>query len=178
MLEARAGSALEHDDTQLPPVIDLRLQSVEEAHEAVPGDQAAALRRACGHARGEVSLVDAGFRFYAMPAGSELPSFLNRRLTLADGRTAAITLLAGVDPASGEEVLTDCASTADARAELDAGRGGLWLVRLTLGNATVGWGELTSRLARQDPSAFTALASALLALPLETRRQCPSCSRS
>ena len=156
-------------------MIDLRVVSVEAARHTSLADQAAALRRLCGHARGELSLVDeCGFRFYAMPSG-ELPSFLNRRVELADGRSASITLLAGLDETTGAPALDECESTEDARRALAEGRGGTWLVRVTVGNATVGWHELSASLARSDPAAFSGLAGELLALPLNRRRSCPLC---
>ena len=62
-------------------------------------------RRGCGHAIGEPRLLrEGGFRFYPM-SGGELPHFLNRRFTVDETRTGALTLLAGLDPASGEAVL-------------------------------------------------------------------------
>jgi hypothetical protein len=152
----------------------VRALSVEDVSALSPAVQAATLRRACGHAFGEGALVrERGYRYF--PAtGGDLPHFLNRRLELSDGRTVAVTLLAGIDPASCDEVLAGCRTPSAAAAELDVA-GGIWLVRLSLGASTVGWTELTGELPRRDPTAFAALAEELLSLKLCRRRTCPLC---
>ncbi len=155
-------------------MIDLRLLAVEETRQATPADRAAALRRCCGHLEGTPELVDRGFRFYPMPGG-DLPHFFCRRLELGSGRLASLTVLAGIDTATGDPVLEDCRTTADAREALAAGPAGTWLVRLMVGNATVAFTELTSRLVRGDAEAFAALSDELLELPLHLRRTCPIC---
>ena len=119
-------------------MIDLRLLAVEETRQGTPADRAAALRRCCGHVEGTPELVERGFRFYPMPGG-DLPHFFCKRLELGNGRLASLTVLAGIDTATGEPVLEDCRTTADAREALAAGPAGTWLVRLMVGNATVAW---------------------------------------
>jgi hypothetical protein len=155
-------------------VIDLRLLAVEETRTAAPADRAAALRRCCGHTSGTAELADRGFRFYPMPGG-DLPHFFCKRLDLGGGRLASLTVLAGIDTVTGEPVLEGCRTTADAREALASGPPGTWLVRLMVGNATVAWPELTSRLVRGDAEAFAALSDELLELPLHARRTCPIC---
>ena len=72
-------------------------------------------------------------------------------------------------------MLEDCRTTADAREALAAGPAGTWLMRLMVGNATIAWPDLTSRLVRGDAEAFAALSDELLELPLHLRRTCPIC---
>jgi hypothetical protein len=154
-------------------VIDLRLLATPETRQGTPADRAAALRRCCGHVEGTPELAERGFRFYPMPGG-DLPHFFCKRLELG-GRLASLTVLAGIDTATGEPVLEDCRTTAEAREALAAGPAGTWLVRVMVGNATVAWPDLTSRLVRGDAEAFAALSDELLALPLHARRTCPIC---
>lgn len=152
----------------------VRALAVEDVSALSPAVQAATLRRACGHALGEGALVrERGYRFFPS-TGGDLPHFLNRRLELSDGRTVAVTLLAGMDPVSGDDVLDGCRTPRAAAAALDL-EGGIWLVRLTLGVSTVGWSELTGSLPLRDATAFAALASELLALKLCRKRVCPLC---
>jgi hypothetical protein len=155
-------------------VIDLRLLAVEETRRATPADRAAALRRCCGHVEGTPELADRSFRFYPMPGG-DLPHFFCKRLDAGSGRMASLTVLAGIDTATGEAVLEDCRTTAEAREALAAGPAGTWLVRVMLGHASIGWPELSSRLPRGDAEAFAVLSDELLALPLHVRRSCPIC---
>jgi hypothetical protein len=156
-------------------VIDLRLLGVEEPSATRPADVAARLRRACGHTAAGAALLDAGFRFYPMPGG-DLPPFLNRRLTLPDGRVGALTLVAGIDAATGEAVLEGCRTQEEARRTLAQGPTGTWLIRLTLGNRSVSLSELTTGLPHADPVGFGVFARALDELPLLTARACPLCS--
>ena len=159
-------------------MIDLRLLGVEEVARVDPARQAADLRRGCGHAIGEPRLLrEGGFRFYPM-SGGELPHFLNRRFTVDETRSGALTLLAGLDPASGDAVLEGCRTSDEASRELAAGPGGIWLVRVTLGNATISWQEISGLLVRRDPVAFAAIAGELLSLTLCRRSACPLCRRS
>jgi hypothetical protein len=154
-------------------VIDLRLLAAPETRQGTPADRAAALRRCCGHLEGSPELAERGFRFYPMPGG-DLPHFFCKRLDLG-GRLASLTVLAGIDTVTGEPVLESCRSTAEAREALAAGPAGTWLVRVMVGNASVAWPELTSRLVRSDAEAFAALSDELLELPLHLRRTCPIC---
>jgi hypothetical protein len=155
-------------------VIDLRLLAVEEGRGATPADRAAALRRCCGHVDGTPDLAERGFRFYPMPGG-DLPHFFCKRLDVGGGRTASLTLLAGIDTVTGEQVLEDCRTTAEAREALASGPAGTWIARVMVGNASIAWPDLTSRLVRGDAEAFAALSDELLALPLHVRRTCPIC---
>jgi hypothetical protein len=155
-------------------VIDLRALSIEEARCEDPADRAAALRRTCGHVRAGAELLELGYRFYPM-GGGEVPHFLNKRFTAPDGRSGSVSLLAGLDAATGEAVLDGCRSTADARAALTAGAG-TFLVRVTLGNDSLAWPHLSTGLARSDAPAFDAVSAELLALPLLSRRACEVCT--
>jgi hypothetical protein len=155
-------------------VIDLRLLAVEETRRAAPADRAATLRRCCGHVEGGPELVERGFRFYPMPGG-DLPHFFCKRLDLGGGRLASLTVLAGIDTATGDPVLEECRTTTEARETLVAGPAGTWIVRVMVGNASIAWPELTSRLVRGDAEAFEAISDELLSLPLHVRRTCPIC---
>jgi hypothetical protein len=156
-------------------VIDLRALSVEESRHDEPADRAAVLRRACGHARAGAAVLDAGYRFFPM-RGGDVPHFLNRRFTCSDGRAGSITLIAGIDPATGEAPLDGCRTMSDARAALERVGAATFLVRVTLGNDSIDWPELATSLSRNDPAAFDAISSGLLALPLATRRACEVCA--
>jgi hypothetical protein len=157
-------------------VIGLRALSIEPAAGDHATDRAAALRRACGHVEGSPRLIDElGFRFYPIPHG-DLPHFLCCRFTAGRGN-AAITLVAGIDPRSGEPVLEDCRTSAEAARELAQGPASLWLLRVTVGASATGLAELAGRLRHADPAAFDAIAVRLLALPLLGPAGCPLCQR-
>ena len=105
---------------------------------------------------------------------SELPSFFVKRFQAGD-RTSAITLLAGIDPATGDPVLEDCRSPHDAARRIHAGRGGWWVVRITYGARMVSMEELTADLSSREPLAFAAFAAELNALGLPVPGSCPIC---
>ena len=111
--------------------MELRLLDIEETPRSDIAHSTARLERRCNHVAVDGRLTALGYRFYPMP-GSEVPSFFCKRFT-AGNRTAAITLLAGYDPQTGEAVLEDCRSARDAARHIAAGRAGWWVVRLTYG---------------------------------------------
>ena len=152
----------------------LRALSIENVESSSPAARAAELRRACGHVHGDAEWLSRGYRFIALP-GAELPSFLCRRVELADGGVVAVTLLAGLDPTTGAAVLE---SARDARMAADAlrtGPAGVWLVHLTIGNRTVQLGELATALLGKPGPEELALANESAALKLLARQSCPLC---
>ena len=152
----------------------LRALSIEDVENSRPGARAAAFRRACGHVHGDASWLTRGYRFVALPS-AELPSFLVRRVELADGGIVAVTLLAGLDPDTGTPVLEDAATPEQAAAALRTGPAGIWLVHLTVGNRTVQLGELASALLGTPGPEDLALTHEASALDLLPRQSCPLC---
>jgi hypothetical protein len=155
-------------------VTRLRALSIENVEHSSPAARAAELRRACGHVHGDAAWLSRGYRFVSLP-GAELPSFLVRRVELADGGIVAVTLLAGLDPDTGAAVL-DHATTPEIAAEaLRTGPSGIWLVHLTVGNRTVQLGELAAALTGTPGPEDLALAHEASALELLPRQGCPLC---
>jgi hypothetical protein len=149
--------------------MELRLLDIGEPAPAHPAVRAADLLTRCLHVAGDGRLETLGYRFYPMP-DSEVPSFFAKRFS-AGRRNGAVTLLAGIDPRSGDAVADDEAI----RATL--GRASWWLVRLTYGARMITLEELTGTIARRDPAAFAAFADELDALSLARRSACPVCAR-
>jgi hypothetical protein len=155
-------------------VTRLRALSIENVQNSSPGARAAEFRRACGHVHGDVAWLSRGYRFVALP-GAELPSFLIRRVELADGGIVAVTLLAGLDPDTGAPVLEAAHDSKMAADALRKGPAGIWLVHLTVGNRTVQLGELASSLLGTPGPEELALAHEASALSLLARQSCPLC---
>jgi hypothetical protein len=155
-------------------VTRLRALSIEDIENSSPAARAAELRRACGHVQGDAAWLSHGYRFVALP-GAELPSFLCRRVELADGGVVAVTLLAGIDPSTGAPVLEAARTSKMAARALADGPTGVWLVHLTIGNRTVQLGELASALLGTPGPEELALARAASALQLLARQSCPLC---
>jgi hypothetical protein len=149
--------------------MELRLLDIGEAGRANPAVRAADLRTRCLHVAGDGRLETLGYRFYPMP-GSEVPSFFAKRFA-AGRRNGAITLLAGIDPRSGEPVGDDDATHAV------RGRASWWVVRVTYGPRMITLEELSGTIARRDPAAFGAFADELDALGLARQSACPVCAR-
>jgi hypothetical protein len=154
--------------------MEVRLLDIEEPARRNLANAAARLARRCNHVAVDGRLTHLGYRFYPMP-GSEVPSFFCKRFT-AGGRPAAITLLAGYDPQTGEAVLDDCRSTREAARQIGAGRAGWWVVRLTFGARMLHLAELTGSYARRDPAGFEAFVAELDALGLARPASCPICA--
>ena len=152
------------------------MSAAEAADWYRPSDaERAALARACGHAIGDPDLIERlGYRFYAMP-GADLPSFLNKRFPVGAARTAALTLVAGIDAESRDDALEACHSSADAALELRRLPATLWLVRVAVGNTTITWRDLAGAFADADPAAFAAVAAELRGLKLCVASSCPLC---
>jgi hypothetical protein len=149
---------------------------------AIQGDSSAladirptGLRQACGHVAGDPVFLRRGYRFYS---GSwlELGGFFTRRFSLADGRRASVTLVAGIDVETGGGVLEHCTTTEQAGHELTCGPGSVWAIILTLENATVSWRELNRKLIVGDAPAFETFAAELGGLPLLGPDTCPLCA--
>jgi hypothetical protein len=155
-------------------VTRLRALSIENVEDRSPKARAAGFRRACGHVHGDPAWLARGYRFVALP-GAELPTFLCRRVELADGGVVAVTLLAGLDPTTGSPVLEDARNSKMAARALTNGPAGVWLVHLTVGNRTVPLGELASALLGTPGPEELALAHEAGALGLLARQNCPLC---
>ena len=153
--------------------MELRLLDIEEAPRTDGSAHAANLSERCHHVSIDGRLTSLGYRFYPMPS-SEVPSFFCKRFTAGD-RGAAITLLAGFDPATGEAVLEDCRSSREAARRIAGGRAGWWLVRITYGARMLTMDELVSEFSAREPTAFAAFAAELDALGLPHRSACPIC---
>jgi hypothetical protein len=153
--------------------MEIRLLEVEEAPATSLPAQASSLARSCEHVPIDGRVNALGYRFFPMP-GSELPSFFVKRFCAGD-RGGAITLLAGMDPATGEAVLEDCRSAAEAARRLARGEAGLWLVQLSYGARRISMDDLRGAFGARHPQAAAAFTSQLSALvPLE-RDRCPIC---
>ncbi|MEO9174304.1 MAG: hypothetical protein ABI317_02235 [Gaiellales bacterium] len=152
----------------------LRALSIEDVESTSPAARAAELRRSCGHVHGNAAWLSRGYRFVAL-SGAELPSFLVRRRELGDGSVVAVTLLAGLDPATGAPVLEGVKTSTDAAAALRKGPAGIWLVHLTIGNRTVTLAELGSALLGTPGLEELALADEVGALGLLPGQGCPLC---
>jgi hypothetical protein len=151
----------------------LRALAIEDVDRTGPADRAAELRRACGHVPGDAGWLGRGYRFVSMP-GAELPSFLVRRRELPDGSVVAVTLLAGMDPATGAPVLEDVHNSADAARVLGKVRS-VWLAHLTIGNRTVSPTDLAAALVGGAGPEEIALADEACSLGLLPRGACPLC---
>lgn len=136
-------------------------------------DETVDLRSLCGHVAVDAEVLARGYRFVPMP-GSELPPFLVRRVQ-AGSRPVAITLLAGIDPETGEAVAEDADDVLELARRLAVGRGGLWTMRLSVGARTLTVDELIDEVIVQDPLSAAALVSELSALRPLSRSSCPCC---
>ncbi len=154
---------------------EVRLRAIHGDARRAADEGPVALLRACGHIGGDPAITRRGYRFYR-GAGPDLGGFLTRRFTLDDGRTASVSLVAGIDIESGGGMLDGCTTTEEAACELARGPGSVWALVLTLENATISWRELTRRLMIRDPSAFGAFADELGALRLLAHDTCPLCA--
>lgn len=153
--------------------MELRLLDIEETTTPEAALTTSRLTRRCHHVAVDGRLTHLGYRFYPMP-GSEIPSFFCKRFQAGE-RSAAITLLAGYDPVTGDAVLEDCRSAREAARQIAAGRGGWWVVRLTYGARMLSLDELSGALARRDPVGLAAFLNELAALGLTRRASCPIC---
>jgi hypothetical protein len=153
----------------------VKLRAIQGDASALADVRPTALRRACGHVAGDPSFLRRGYRFYT-GSGLDLGGFFTRRFTLADGRRASVTLLAGIDVETGAGVLEQCTTSEEAGHELTCGPGSVWAALLTLENATVSWRELRSKLIVGDAPAFEAFSAELGALPLLGPGTCPLCA--
>jgi hypothetical protein len=152
--------------------MELRLLDIEAT---TPDDDSLAewVGGRCPHLPVDDRLLSLGYRFYNL-GDSELPPFFSRRFR-AGLRTAAATLLGGVDPATGDGVLDGCYDADDAARAVSHGRGGHWIVRLTYGARTVSLEEVAGPIGARDPKALQAFAGELRALGLATREACRTC---
>ena len=148
-------------------VTDVEGPSLEVAH-------GAPLSAACGHVLGDRTLLKRGYRAFAS-IGGEVPPFLIRRLVLADGRQMSVTVLAGVNPATGDCALEGSTTSDAISAALRQRPACIFRVLLTVGNATISWQELVTSLERADRPAYEAFEAELSALPLLAKRACPAC---
>ena len=153
--------------------MELRLLDIEAAADVDGDDLAAWVASRCPHVPADDRLVAIGYRFYHL-GESELPPFFSRRFR-AGLRTAAMTLLGGIDPKTGEGILDGCESAEDAARALGSGRGGHWLLRLTYGARTITLQELAGPIAARDPAALRAFAGELRALGLGESPDCRTC---
>jgi hypothetical protein len=153
----------------------VRLRALEGDWDPAPGQGVVTLARACGHVAGDPSITRRAYRYYR-GIGLDLGGRLTLRFTLEDGRTASVTMVAGIDIESGAGVLDGCASTEEAARELAVGPGTVWALVLTLENATISWRQLNRTLPIADPSAFGAFAAELGELPLLDLQTCPLCA--
>jgi hypothetical protein len=153
----------------------VRLRAIQGDAASAPGQGPVALQRACGHVAGDPAITRRAYRYYR-GVGLELGGFFTRRFTLEDGRTASVSMVAGIDIESGAGVLDRCASTEEAARELAVGPGTAWALVLTLENATISWHELKRTLMVADPQAFGAFAAELGELPLLDHQTCPLCA--
>jgi hypothetical protein len=153
----------------------VKVRAIQADAGALADIRPTALRRACGHVAGDPVLVRRAYRFYR-GAGLELGGFFTRRFSLADGRRASVTLVAGIDVETGAGMLEHCTTTEQAGHELTCGPGSVWAIVLTLANATVSWRELNRTLIVGDAPAFEAFAAELGSLPLLGRGTCPLCA--
>lgn len=127
----------------------------------------------CGHVAVGADVLARGYRFMPMP-GADVPPFLVRRLQVG-ARPAAVTLLGGVDPASGDAIAEDVADAFELARLLAVGRGGLWMLRLSLGARTLALTDIRDELAQRDPLAASAFAAELALLVPLARDACPLC---
>jgi hypothetical protein len=153
----------------------VKLRAIQGDIGALADIRPVALRRACGHVAGDPTFLRRGYRFYR-GGGLDLGGFFTRRFTLADGRGASVTLLAGIDVETGAGMLDHCTSTEEAAHELTCGPGSVWGSLLTLENATVSWRELKTRLIVGDAPAYEAFSAELASLPLLGPGTCPLCA--
>jgi hypothetical protein len=153
----------------------VKLRAIQSDAAAIADIRPIALRRACGHAAGDPVFLRRGYGFYR-GSGLDLGGFFTRRFTLADGRCASVTLIAGIDVETGACVLEHCTTLEEAGHELTCGPGSVWAVVLTLENATVSWRELNRTLIVGDAVAFGACAVGLVVLPLLGAGTCPLCA--
>jgi hypothetical protein len=153
--------------------MELRLLEVDEAPRCDTSDRAAGLARHCLHVEADSRLVTLGYHFFRL-VDSEIPVFFCKRFA-ADDRYAAITLIGGVDPRTGDGLLDDCVTAQEAVARLTDGQAGCWRVRLTYGARTLTIGDLTEEIARERPRVFAAIADQLEALGPSLRATCPLC---
>ena len=153
--------------------MDVRIRDIEDAVPRGSRRHAEALAESCGHVAVGGRILDLGYRFYAMPPG-DVPSFFCRRFP-AGRRSAAATLLAGIDPQTGQATLDDCRSPEAAIRSVRAGRAGVWNVRLTLGPRTIPLSDLRAVHWRREPQALAAIVQELVALAPAYPRACAVC---
>jgi hypothetical protein len=151
--------------------MELRALEVAEAPTTGRARLATALRDCCGHVAADARVRERGFRFVRAPGG-DVPSFFCKRVSAGSG-PAAITLLAGVDPLTGDDL--DCPHDAPPVQWLAAGRGGVWTVRLTVGARTISIDELVSSFWSSNSAIFATLAEELDALSPLRRASCELC---
>jgi hypothetical protein len=153
----------------------VKLRAIQSDASTLADIRPTTLRRACGHVAGDPVFLRRGYGFYR-GSGLDLGGFFTRRFTLADGRRASVTLIAGIDVETGACVLERCTTLEEAGHELTFGPGSAWAVVLTLENATVSWRELNRTLIVGDAPAFEAFAAELGGLPLLGPGTCPLCA--
>lgn len=154
------------------PAVRVRATDVESPPLGI--ESGAPLSAACGHVLGDRTLLKRGYRPFAS-SGGDLPPFLIRRLVLPDGRRISVTVLAGVDPTTGDGALERSTTGEQIAVALRQRPACIFRVLLTVGNATIAWQELATSLARTDGPAYEAFVAELSALPMVARRACPVC---
>ncbi len=152
------------------------MRLVASARTAVDDGHAALdLHALCGHVAPGADVLVRGYRFMPMP-GADVPPFLVRRLQ-AGARPAAVTLLGGIDPATGDALVEDVADAVELAGRLAVGRAGLWMLRLSLGARTLSLHDVADEPAARDPLAASAFAAEPSRCSRRSRATCPALPR-
>ena len=152
----------------------VRVRATDVESQALENPRATSLSAAFGHVLGDRSLLERGVRPFAS-IGPEVPPFLICRVALPDGRRVSVTVLAGVDPTTGESALERSTTSEQIALALRQRPACIFRVLLTIGNATVSWQEFMSSLIQTDELAYRSFAAELSALPMVAGRACPVC---
>ena len=154
--------------------MELRLLEIGDVTPTAPASVAVSLRGLCGHVPLDARVLGRGYRFFPMP-GADLPSFLVKRLHLGGRPAAAVTLLAGVEPGTGESLLDGCRTPDAVGAAIGSVRGAVCAARLTVGARNLTLDEFTSTLWQQDPEVFMMIAGEFSALAPLKQDGCELC---
>ncbi len=149
--------------------MELRLLEVE----AAPATDPPSLARLCGHVRLDARVPALGYRYFAV-AGGDRPGFFCKRIR-TDAGIAAVTLVAGADPATGETAIGACTTAGEALTAIATGTREVWAFRLTRGATTIPIPELAGRWAHQDPVGSVKVARELALLEPLAPSTCPLC---